>query len=372
MFSRRLSVLMRSPRHMTRATRATLNGAHYSEMPRVGSIATNGLVNTLNGNHPNILESMLDPMFFPASDLSKTLRKEKSLADVKIGFIGWGSMAQAISLGLLKKDATFPEGIRVTGRRQEILDKAQQEGIEGSLCNKEVAEWADIVVIAVKPQVVSTVMPEIASVWNKDKVMVSVCAGVTIDTFQEALGKDAKIVRTMPNTPCLVGEAATAYAGNSNCEDWELDLVEKMFSSVGNATHRVAENLLNAVTGVSGSGPAYVYMMIQAMSDAGVHAGLPRDVALGLAAQTVMGAAKMVQESGKHPSVLKEAVTSPAGTTIAGVKALEDANFNAAVMGAVNAAKTRADELAEKSKSSKPSRTRSSRGVGAGVRRRRA
>jgi len=294
--------------------------------------------------HPALFPTVL-PSAYPR-DLPR-VQTQKKLDSVKIGFIGWGSMAQAISLGLLREAATVPQQIMVSGRRQEVLEEAEKEGMASSTSNKAVAEWADIVVVAVKPQMLGNVMPELAGVWCKDKVLVSVCAGVPIDSFLQTLGNDAKVVRTMPNTPCMIGEAATAYAGSESCLEEELELVEKMFAAVGKATHKVPEHLMNAVTGVSGSGPAYIYMIIQAMSDAGVHSGLPRDVSLSLATQTVIGAAKMVQTSGKHPSILKEAVTSPAGTTIAGVKALEQAGLTAAVMGAVHAATSRAEELSQ-------------------------
>lgn len=271
-----------------------------------------------------------------------------TLREQHIGFIGWGAMAQAVSLGILRKGLTEASNISVTDVVPQILDIAAKEGLQRWESNKDLVQSSDIVVMAVKPQMVGPVINEIASSWTKNKIMVSICAGITIETYQEGLGSDAKIVRVMPNTPCLVGEAATAFAGSSSCEEWELDLVHGMFSAVGGATHRVPEYLLNTVTGLSGSGPAYVYMMIQALSDAGVHGGLPRNVSLSLAVQTVLGAAKMVQDSGQHPSVLKEAVTSPAGTTIAGVRTLEKMNFNSAIIEAVETARARSESLSQK------------------------
>eukprot|EP00931_Biecheleriopsis_adriatica_P074855 TRINITY_DN48838_c0_g1_i1.p1 TRINITY_DN48838_c0_g1~~TRINITY_DN48838_c0_g1_i1.p1 ORF type:complete len:390 (+),score=62.83 TRINITY_DN48838_c0_g1_i1:79-1170(+) len=357
-------ILARTPRRSTRLqSLKAINRAHtdlrrivsdfdsfYPVQPEVGGADLS----------QRFVQSAL-PSFLVCNS-GKTQRK---LEHVKIGFIGWGSMAQAISTGLLSEAATVPEQIMVSGRREEVLAKAEKEGIASSLCNKSVAGWADIVVVAVKPQMLDNVMPELAAVWHKDKLLVSVCAGVSIDTFLQMLGSDAKVVRTMPNTPCMIGEAATAYAGSDRCHSQDLELVEKMFDAVGKATHKVPEHLMDAVTGVSGSGPAYVYMMIQAMSDAGVHSGLPRDVSLSLATQTVIGAAKMVQSSGKHPMVLKEAVTSPAGTTIAGVKALEEAGLTAAVMQAVHAAKSRAEDLSQlkpkrsaRSRAQRPTRRR--------------
>jgi len=267
------------------------------------------------------------------------------LRDMKLGFIGWGAMAQAVSLGILRQGLTVPDRVMATDIEPQILEAARREGLQISTSNEELVKWADIIVVAVKPQVVEPVVRDIARHWKEGKVLVSICAGVTIATYLQGLGAGAKVVRVMPNTPCLVGEAATAYAGSSFCKENDLELVHGMFEAVGGATHRVPEYLLNAVTGLSGSGPAYVYMLIQAMSDAGVHGGLPRKVATSLAAQTVLGAARMVTETGQHPALLKEAVTSPAGTTIAGVRTLERHGFNSAIIEAVEAARARSEAL---------------------------
>mmetsp|Transcript_5446 Transcript_5446/g.15723 ORF Transcript_5446/g.15723 Transcript_5446/m.15723 type:complete len:348 (-) Transcript_5446:148-1191(-) len=287
------------------------------------------------------------PSAYPPRGLSRERVKPKELRQLKVGFIGWGAMAQAVSLGIIREDLTESSSVMATDVVPEILEAAAREGLQTTESNKSLVEWADLVVMAVKPQVVQAVIKDIAPVWKDNKVLVSICAGVTIDSYQDGLGEGAKVVRVMPNTPCLVGEAATAYAASRRCLDWEVDLVYDMFSAVGNATHRVPENLLNSVTGLSGSGPAYVYMLIQALSDAGVQGGLPRKVALSLAAQTVIGAAKMVQETGTHPEVLKEAVTSPAGTTIAGVRTLERLGYRSAVIEAVEAARLRSEALAK-------------------------
>jgi len=270
-----------------------------------------------------------------------------SLKQMNLGFIGWGAMAQAVSLGVLGKGLTEPGRMMCTDVVPAILEAAKKEGLRTSTCNRELVEWADMVVVAVKPQVVDQVIGAVAPHWKKDTILVSICAGVTIDTYRSLIRRQTKVVRVMPNSPCLIGEAATAYAGSKHVTEQELDLVHDMFGAVGGATFRVPEYLLNAVTGLSGSGPAYVYMMIQALSDAGVHGGLPRNVAQSLATQTVIGAARMVEQSGQHPAVLKEAVTSPAGTTIAGVRKLESMGFNAAVFEAVEAARVRSEELSK-------------------------
>merc|ERR1719352_630890 len=256
-------------------------------------------------------------------------------------------MAQAVSLGVLRQGLTDATQVQVFDVVPEMLEREHAEGVGVARTNAELVQWSDIIVVAVKPQVAEAVVQEIAPQWTADKLLVSICAGVTLDTYERQLRlPGAKVVRVMPNTPCLVGQAATAYAGNAHCAGWELDLVHGIFAAVGRATHRVPEYLMNTVTGVSGSGPAYVYMLIQALSDAGVHGGLPRATALSLAAQTVVGAAKMVQ-AGQHPAVLKEAVTSPAGTTIAGVRVLEQKGFNSALIEAVEAARRRSEELSK-------------------------
>jgi len=292
-------------------------------------------------------ESADVPKKIPAIKPRATKPPAPKLNDLKLGFIGWGAMAQAVSLGVLRKGLTDSAKVMATDVAPQLLELARKEGLQTTESNKDLVEWADIVVVATKPQVVDSVLDEISPYWNKQKLIVSICAGTTIDSYLRGLGSRSKVVRVMPNTPCLVGEAATAYAGSALVESWELDLVHNIFASVGEATHRVPEYLLNAVTGLSGSGPAYVYMLIQAMSDAGVHGGLPRAVALSLATQTVIGAAKMVAETGKHPMVLKEAVTSPAGTTIAGVRTLEQHGFNAAIIEAVEASRARSEELSQ-------------------------
>lgn len=287
------------------------------------------------------------PTSIPTSARKRVpLTGPQELKDLKLGFIGWGAMAQAVSLGILRKDLTNPENVMAIDVVPEMMQAAVREGLHTADSVRQLIEWADVVVVAVKPQGVGAVLNDVAPLWTSKKILVSICAGVTIETYLKRLGETAKVVRVMPNTPCLVGEAATAYAGSRSCLEWELDLVNGMFGAVGVA-HRVPENLLDTVTGLSGSGPAYIYMLIQALSDAGVQGGLPRAVALSLATQTVLGASKMVQETGHHPAVLKEAVTSPAGTTIAGVSVLEKLGFSGTVMQAVEAARRRSQELSK-------------------------
>ena len=204
----------------------------------------------------------------------------------------------------------------------------------------------DVVFISVKPYAVADLLREMAPFLGPNVLVVSIAAGVTLATMEDAAGAGVPIMRVMPNTPCLVGAVAAAMSPGTSCDETHVATTATLFGAVGKI-HRVAEKLLDAVTGVSGSGPAYVFLVIEAMSDGGVLAGLPRDIATDLAAQTVLGAAKMVLETGKHPGQLKDGVTSPAGTTIAAVHQLEKAGIRAAFMNAVKAAADRGTELAK-------------------------
>jgi pyrroline-5-carboxylate reductase len=205
-----------------------------------------------------------------------------------------------------------------------------------------------VLLLAVKPQHVGGVLNQLKAGFEDRHLMVSIAAGVPLSTFGQALGSGRRLIRVMPNTPCLVGAGASAFAlgGAANADD--AGLVEELLSAVGIALE-VPENLLDAVTGLSGSGPAYVYQIIEALSDGGVRAGLPRTIATKLAAQTVLGAAKMVLETGEHPGSLKDAVASPGGTTIAGLHALEAGGLRGVLMNAVLAATERSRELGQSS-----------------------
>lgn len=266
----------------------------------------------------------------------------------KIAFLGAGNMAEALLKGLLRAGAAGPQEIVCaeprSGRRQEI---EQRHGVRAIASNREAAAGADVVLLSVKPQVIEAVLDEIAPEIGTSKLVVSIAAGVPIAAIAGRLPPGARIVRTMPNTPALAGAAATALAAGPGATAEDLLLAKRLFESVGTAVV-VAEPLLDAVTGLSGSGPAFVYLFIEALADGGVKAGLPRAEALQLAAQTVLGAAKLVLESGEHPGRLKDQVTSPGGTTIAGVHALERAGFRGAVIDAVEAAARRSRELGEK------------------------
>ena len=269
-------------------------------------------------------------------------------APIRIGFLGAGQMATALAKGWATAGLLDLTHSLASDPYQAAREKFQATtGIRATNSNAEVIAAADVLVLAVKPQMMNAVLPEAAATISAKHLVVSIAAGITLKQLAEWIGSDTRLVRVMPNTPCLVGASATGYSVGPKATAADGELVGKLFRSVGNA-FAVPENLLDAVTGLSGSGPAYVYVMIEALADGGVRVGLPRDIALSLAAQTVFGAAKMVLETGSHPAALKDAVASPGGTTIAGLHALERAGFRAGLMDAVEAAAKRATELGQK------------------------
>jgi len=262
-----------------------------------------------------------------------------------IGFLGAGQMASALAAGWL--EAGFLDASRsqaadpFPGARAKFQ---QTTGINAVESNCKVVESCETLLLAVKPQVMASVLAEIRPQVTARHLVVSIAAGVTLQTLGNAIGGGTRLVRVMPNTPCLVGASASGYAASTAATTDDLALVGKLFGAVGKA-FALPEHQLDAVTGLSGSGPAFVYVMIEALADGGVRVGLPRDVALALAAQTVFGSAKMVLETGLHPAALRDAVASPGGTTIAGLHALERGGLRAALMDAVEAATRRSQEL---------------------------
>ncbi len=266
------------------------------------------------------------------------------LADRSIGFIGGGNMAEALIRGLVEAGSGAGK-VSVSDPRQERrVELAERYGIHTASDNLEIAKGADIVVLAVKPQVLPTVLSELQAVSDRERLFVSVAAGVTTVAIAAALGGKPRVVRAMPNTPALIQNGATALAAGEHASESDLATSKQIFDAVG-ITETVTEAQMNAVTGLSGSGPAYVFVMLEALADAGVKEGLPRPIALKLAAQTVMGAAKLLIDTNGHPGHLKEMVSSPGGTTIAGLQALEEGGFRNALTSAVEAATKRAAEL---------------------------
>jgi pyrroline-5-carboxylate reductase len=266
----------------------------------------------------------------------------------KIAFLGTGNMAEALVKGLLRAGTAAAQEIVCTEPRPERREEiSKRYGVRCIASNGEATEEADIIVLSVKPQTIDVLLDEIAPAIDHHKLVISIAAGVPISAIARKLGAGVRIVRTMPNTPALVGAGATALARGAHATEDDLAQAKALFEAVGTAVV-VEEHQLDAVTGLSGSGPAYVFLAIEALADGGVKVGLARTVAMQLAAQTVMGAAKLVLESGEHPGRLKDQVTSPGGTAIAGVHALELGGLRAALMAAVEAATDRSQELGEK------------------------
>jgi pyrroline-5-carboxylate reductase len=263
----------------------------------------------------------------------------------KIAFIGAGNMGRALISGLLTASLVEPGDIVASDPDDASLGQLKTEhGIETTRDNASAASHSEVIVLAVKPQVMEPVLQGISSVIDDSKLVLSIAAGITIDFIRSRLGKGPRIIRVMPNTPALVREGAAAIAPDSSATEEDVKLTVDFFSAVGRALV-VEEKMMDAVTGLSGSGPAYAFIFIEALSDGGVKMGLPRDVSLQLSAQTVLGAARMVIELGKNPGELKDRVTSPAGTTIEGVQTLESGALRGTVMKAVEAATLRSREL---------------------------
>lgn len=254
---------------------------------------------------------------------------------MRIGFVGCGNMAKAIIAGILKNKLTDADKIIASdiSEASRASSKAQL-GIQMTDSNLEVVKGSDIIFLAVKPQYYESVITEIKDEVSKEQIVVTIAPGKTLAWLADKFGKDVKIVRCMPNTPALVGEGMTAASSNEYVTKEEMEQVMSVLCSFGK-TEIVGEYLMDAVVSVSGSSPAYVYMMIEAMADGAVADGMPRDMAYKFAAQAVLGSAKMVLESGKHPGELKDMVCSPGGTTIEAVRTLEKEGFRSSVMEAM-------------------------------------
>lgn len=261
-----------------------------------------------------------------------------------IGFLGAGQMATALARGWTAAGLLDPQRSVASDPYPAARDKFAATGIKTVAANADVVRAADVLVLAVKPQTMTAVLAEVQPLLTTRQLVVSIAAGVTLKQLADGLGPDTRIIRVMPNTPCLLGASASGFAAGPAATPDDVALGAKLFGAVGTA-FALPEHLLDAVTGLSGSGPAFVYVMIEALADGGVRVGLPRDVALALAAQTVLGSARMVLETRQHPGTLKDAVASPGGTTIAGLHALERGGIRAALMDAVEAATKRAAEL---------------------------
>jgi pyrroline-5-carboxylate reductase len=263
----------------------------------------------------------------------------------QLALIGCGKMGQALLRGILRSGFLSPSEILVCDvAREPLAGLLDETGVAFTNSPMEVAEKASAILVAVKPKDVPALFMDMPPGLMASKLVLSVAAGITLAQLANYLPRGARIVRVMPNTPALVGQGASAYACESDVTAADVEFVEKVFGSVG-IVRRVEEKLIDAVTGLSGSGPAYVFTIIEALADGGVQCGLPRALALELAAATVGGAAAMVAQTGEHPAALRDAVASPGGTTIAGIAALEAGGLRNALISAVNAAARRSAEM---------------------------
>jgi len=272
------------------------------------------------------------------------VKKQTAKLPTRLSFLGSGNMAEAIMKGVLAA-GLFKAGDLLASDVSEARLKVihQKYGIRTTRNNREAVREGDLVVLGVKPLAVDGVLAEIKSEL-KEKVLVSVAAGVPLARLAAGLEREAKIIRAMPNAPALVQAGATVLAPGKGVEQETLDLVLQIFDSIGKSWI-LEERYLDAVTGLSGSGPAFVFVMIEAMADGGVKSGLSREVSLSLAVQTVLGAAQMALQTGDHPARLKDFVASPGGTTIAGLHQLEEKKVRSAFISAVEAATRRSEEL---------------------------
>ena len=263
----------------------------------------------------------------------------------RLALIGCGKMGQALLRGITRSGVIAGSEILVCDVSRAPIDGLLTElGCAFTTSPNDVAETAEAVIVAVKPKDIPSLFMDLPPGRMAKKLVMSVAAGVTLSQLAHYLPRGSRIVRIMPNTPALIGKGVAAYSAESDTTAEDIALVEAIFGSSG-AVHRIDESLMDAVTGLSGSGPAYVFMAIEALADGGVRCGLPRALAMDLAARTMAGAAEMVLSTGQHPGQLKDAVTSPGGTTIAGIAALEAAGFRSALINAVTAATQRSVEL---------------------------
>ncbi len=265
--------------------------------------------------------------------------------DKELGLIGVGNMGTALLKGVLSSNTIEKEKTVIYDVREDVIkNRIQEFNVKAVSSNTELVQQVKFIIIAVKPQNIDSVLEEIGPKLSEDQILISIAAGVTLDYIKKFIGKNIGLVRVMPNTPALVGEGASAIAHNKNVTENDLKYVKKVLNSVGKVVE-LEEKHIDAVTGLSGSGPAYVFIIIEALADGGVKMGLPRNIALKLAAQTVLGSAKMVIETGMHPGELKDMVASPGGTTITALHEIEKGKLRATLISAVEAATLKSKSL---------------------------
>jgi pyrroline-5-carboxylate reductase len=270
------------------------------------------------------------------------------LKNKKICFVGTGNMGEALVSGLVQSQASQPEDIICTDVRADKLTDIQSKyGVKTSTSNTEAIELSEIIIYAVKPQILAAVLHETADYLNLDKLIISIAAGVPLAAMEACINKDLRLIRVMPNIAAFVKASATAIAAGQHTHEGDIELAKAIFDSVGESVFINENILMDAITGLSGSGPAYIFLIIDAMADAGVKMGLSRQDALFLSTQTVMGAAKLLMETKEHPGQAKDRVTSPGGTAIAGIHTLEKGGLRTTLINAVEAATQRSKELGQ-------------------------
>ncbi len=270
------------------------------------------------------------------------------LRNKKICFIGTGNMGEALVSGLVCAKATDPENIICTDINELKLKKiAEKYKVKTSTDNVEAVRTSDIIIYAVKPQILASILKDTADSLDMGKIIISIAAGVPLAVIESCLNKDLRLVRVMPNIAAFVKESATAIAAGKHASQEDINLAKAIFDSVGKSVFIEENILMDAITGLSGSGPAYIFLIVDALADAGVKMGLSRDDALFLSSQTVMGAAKLLMDTKEHPGQLKDRVTSPGGTAIAGIHTLEMGGLRTTLINAVEAATKRSRELGD-------------------------
>jgi len=264
------------------------------------------------------------------------LLEEYQQMNKRIGFIGCGKMAQAMIEGILSSNLLQPEKIMISAKSEATVEKVKNKyKVLTANSNKEVASWADFLFLAVKPDQHTEIINEIKETISDHTIIITIAAGISLQALEKVFGRKIKAVRSMPNTPSLVGEGMSAISGNPSVTDEEMSEVLTIFRSFGKV-ELLSEALMDSVPAISGSSPAYVYLFIEALADGGVKAGLPRDQAYRLGAQAVLGAAKMVLETGIHPGELKDQVCTPGGATIEAISSLEQHGFRGAILQAMD------------------------------------
>lgn len=268
-----------------------------------------------------------------------------TLADRKLAILGLGKLGGILLRSFLERGLTRPELVRATVLHDSRAEARRREfQVDVGTDNVWAAQWADVILLCVKPAGVLPVVQSIAPVLNANQLIISVAASVTTQYIEQGLGKEIPVIRAMPNTPCSVGCGMTAICRGTHAHEQHLSLTRHLFDAVGK-TVVIDESHFDAVTGLSASGPAFIYIILESLAEAGVKVGLPRDVATLLAAQTAQGAARVVLETGSHPALLKDAVTTPAGCTIDGIMELEEGKLRVTLIKAVMKATQRAREL---------------------------